>query len=107
MELQAIIKDQLQLKRDIKIERAHRSGKKKIDGAPNKKRTIVARFLNFEDKQEVLSEYKARKLWTKGIFINEDFSEDTIEKCKGLFERAKESREEEKFTKVVYNVNCS
>ena len=34
---------------------------KQIDGAPNKKRTIVAKFLNFKDKQGVLSEYNARK----------------------------------------------
>ena len=74
-----------------------------IDGAPNKRRTIIAKFLNFKDKQGVLSEYKARKLWTKGIFINEDFPEDTMEKRKGLFQRAKELREEEKFAKVVYN----
>ena len=92
--LQEIIQDQLQFKQDIEIERAHPSGKTMIDGVANKRRTIIAKFLNFKDKQEVLSKYKARKLWTKGIFINEDFSEDTMKKCKGLFERAKELREE-------------
>ena len=35
--------------------------------------------------------------------MNEDFSEDTIEKRKGLFERAKESLVEGKFAKGVYN----
>ena len=92
--LQEIIQDQLQFEQDIEIERAHPSGKTMIDGVANKRRTIIAKFLNFKDKQEVLSKYKARKLWTKGIFINEDFSEDTMKKCKGLFERAKELREE-------------
>ena len=92
--LQEIIQDQLQFKQDIEIERAHPSGKTMIDGVANKRRTIIAKFLNFKDKQEVLSKYEARKLWTKGIFINEDFSEDTMKKCKGLFERAKELREE-------------
>ena len=72
-----------------------------IDGAPNKRRTILAKSPNFKGKPEVLSEYKARKLWTKGIFINEDFSEDTMEKRKSLFQRAKELREEGKFAKVV------
>ena len=72
-----------------------------IDGAPNKRRTILAKSPNFKGKPEVLSEYKARKLWTKGIFINEDFSEDTIEKS--LFQRAKELREEGKFAKVIYD----
>ena len=63
----------------------------------------MAKFLNFQDKQEVLSECKVQKLWTKDIFINEDFSEDAIEKCKGLFQRAKELWEEGKFAKVVYD----
>ena len=82
------------MQRDIEIERKNRSGKTVIDGVANKRRTIIAKFLNFKDKQQVLSEYKARKLWTKGIFINEDFSEDTMEKRKGLFQRTKELREE-------------
>ena len=73
------------------------------DGFPNKRRTIIAKFLNFKGKQEVLSEYKARKLWTKGIFINEDFSKDTMEKRKSLFQRAKELQEEGKFAKVIYD----
>ena len=70
---------------------------------PNKMGTIITKFLNFKDKQEVLSKYKARTLWTKGIFINEGFSEDTMEKRKSLFQRAKELREEGKFAKVVYD----
>ena len=74
-----------------------------IDGFSNKRRAVMAKFLNFKDKQEVLSEYKAQKLWTKDIFINEDFSEDTMKKRKGLFQRAKELREEGKFAKVVYD----
>ena len=74
-----------------------------IDGVANKRRTIIAKFLNFKDKQQVLSEYKARKLWTKGIFINEDFCDDTMEKRKSLFQRAKELREEGRFAKVVYD----
>ena len=53
--------------------------------------------------QNIINEYKARKLWTKGIFTNEDFSEDTMEKRKGLFQRAKVLRKEGKFAKVVYN----
>ena len=72
-----------------------------IDGAPNKRRTIIVKFLNFKDKQEVLSKHKTWKLWTKRIFINEDFSQDTMEKRKGLIQRAKKLRVEGKFAKVV------
>ena len=35
--------------------------------------------------------------------MNEDFSEETMEKRKGLFQRAKELREEGKLVKVVYD----
>ena len=73
------------------------------EGAQNKRRTIIAKFRNFKDKQELLYECKARKLWTKGIFINDDFSEDTMEKCKSLFQRAKELLKEGAFAKVVYD----
>ena len=40
-----------------------------VDGETNKKRTIVAKLLNIKDKKEVLSEYRAQNLKTKGIFI--------------------------------------
>ena len=72
------------------------------DGTPAKRRTIIVQFLNFKDKQEFLFKYKAQKLWTKNIFLNEYFSEDTLGKRKGLFQRAKELQEEGKFTNVVY-----
>ena len=103
-EITRIIKHQLQFEWDLEIELAHRSGKAAIDRNSNKRRTDIAKFLNFKDKQKVLSEYKTWKLWTKGIFINDDFSADTIEKCKGLFQRAKELREEGTFSKIVYNI---
>ena len=45
--LQERIKDQPQFEWDIEIERAHRSGKTMIDGASNKRRTIIAKSLNF------------------------------------------------------------
>ena len=101
--LQEIIKDHQQFEWDIETERAHRNGKTMIKGSRNKRRTITAKFLNFKDKQEFLYEYKARKVCTKCIFINEDFSEDTMEKHKRLFQRAKELREEGTFAKEVYD----
>ena len=45
--LQEINKDQLQFERFIETERAYRSGKTMIDGTPNKRRTIIAKLLNF------------------------------------------------------------
>ena len=100
--LQEIIKDQQQFKRNIEFERTQRNVKTRIDGTRGKRRTIIVQFLNFKDKQQFLSKYKAQNLWMKNISINEDFSEDTMGKRKGLFQRAKELQEEGKFTNVVY-----
>ena len=44
-------KDQLQFERDIEIKQAHRSWKTMLDGSLNKRRTIIAKFLIFKDKQ--------------------------------------------------------
>ena len=66
--------------------------------AANKRRTIIAKFLNFKDKQ-VLSKCKARKLQTKG----EDFLKMLWRNTEGLLQRAKELQEERKFAKVVYD----
>ena len=57
--LQEVVKNQLQIEWDIEIECAHCSGKTVIDETPNKRRTIIAKFLNF---MESLSECKTRKL---------------------------------------------
>ena len=67
--LQEIIKDHLQFERDIELKLAHCGEKTKVDRASNKKRTIVAKFLNFKDKQEVLSQCKTRKLWIKKVYL--------------------------------------
>ena len=46
-EITRVIKHQLQFEWDIQIELAHRSGKAAIDRNPNKRRTNIAKFLNF------------------------------------------------------------
>ena len=57
------MKEKLGIKEDIFIERAHRMGKiQRNDGARNRKRTIVLKFLNFKDKSRILHTYKEKKL---------------------------------------------
>jgi hypothetical protein len=51
----------------------------------------------------ILENYIKLKLWNQQIYINEDFSERTIEIRKKLFIEAKELRSKGKFAKVVYN----
>ena len=77
--------------------RAHRIGKKE----DVKRRTIVAKFLNYKQHEEVLNKYNKIKLWENQIYINEDFSEYTVEKRRILLKHAKEIRERGQFAKVV------
>ena len=51
---------------NIQIERAYRSGKSNgRDGSRNIKRTIIVRFLNYKDKEVILSKYRSKQLWKK------------------------------------------
>ena len=85
-EVQSLIKDKLGIAENIVIERAHRIKKKENPGRP---RTIVCRFLNYKDKTNILK--NAKKLKGKNIFTNEDFSHETMELCKELWEKVKKT----------------
>ena len=70
------LQEKLGLETDkIIIERAYRFGKKE----EGKRRTIIANFLNYKQREKVLNKYKELKLWGDQICINEDFSECTVE----------------------------
>lgn len=75
-----LIKTKLELDADtMVIERAHRVGKRETD----RPRVIVARFLNWKDKEQVMK--NAKKLKSSGIFINEDYSTETVRRRKELY----------------------
>ena len=98
--VKVFLQEKLGLKTDeVTIERAHRSGKRE----ERKRRTIIAKFLNYKQRDKVLNKYKELKLWEDQIYINEDFSEYTVGERRTLFKRVKEIREREEFAKVVYN----
>jgi hypothetical protein len=61
------------------------------------------KFLNYKDKSAVLEKFIKLKLWNENLFVNEDFSERTIEIRKKLFKDAKELKAKGKYAKVVYN----
>ena len=82
-EVQSLITDKLGIAENIVIERAHRIKKKENSENPGRPRTIVCRFLNYKDKTNILKNAKG-----KNIFINEDFSHETME----LREKAKKHR---------------
>ena len=56
---------------------------------PGKPRTIVCRFRNYKDKTNILK--NAKKLKSKSIFISEDFSRETMELRKELWEKVNQT----------------
>ena len=74
---------------DIVIERAHRVGKPR-SSAESKPRKIVARFLNYKDRESVLKAKK--KLRGTNVFVNEDYSDRVMKKRMDLMPELKEAR---------------
>ena len=74
--LKGRIQEKLEIE-DVNIERAHRVGNTN-NISP---RTVVAKFSSFKRKQIVLS--IAIKLKEQNIYINEDFSKETMDTRKG------------------------
>ena len=61
------------------------------------------KFLNFKDKSRILHTYREKKLWMEKIFVNEDFSGETASIRKGLLQKEKDLRSQNKVSKVVHN----
>ena len=91
-----IFQKNLGIKQQITIERAHR-GKRQ----GNKPRTIIAKILNYEEKELILA--NARKLKGSGIFIHEDFSRETVLIRQKLWEEVKQLREKGKYAILQYD----
>ena len=91
-----IVKEKIGVTGDIEIERAHRVGLRNS----TKPRTIVAKFLKFTHRQEILR--NSFKLKGSQIFINEDLCETSINKRK---EQLEELREAKKAGKTAYFVH--
>lgn len=92
-----IIKEQMGIDEELKIERAHRIGKKEN----GKKRAIIFKLESWKQKEMILK--KTNKLKNTGLYINEDFSDETMLIRKELFKEMKIKRDEGKFAKVVYD----
>ena len=91
--------EKLNIKEEIKIERAHCAGPE--DHKRMKPRAIVLKLLNYKDKEKVL--HQAIQLKGSGIYINEDFAKETLEKRKLLWEEVKRHRAEGKYAIIRYD----
>ncbi|XP_047122934.1 uncharacterized protein LOC124806245 [Hydra vulgaris] len=76
--IQNVLKSKLGFKGNVEIERAHRTGKKNSDGTKYN-RTLIVKFLNYKDKKTALDNYVQLKLWNDWLYVNEDYSERTLE----------------------------
>ena len=65
------------------------------------KRSIVAQLLNYEDKETIVA--NARKLKGTGVYINEDFSRETVIIRQKLWEEVKALREKGKYAVLQYD----
>ena len=60
-------------------------------------------FLNFKDKSRIPHTYREKKLWEEKNFVKEDFSEETASIRKGLLQKAKDLRLQNKLAKIVHD----
>ena len=83
--------------RNIKIERAHRTGERREDTS----RTIVAKFSSYKTKELILK--NVRKWKDTVYYINENFSKETVEIRKENWKKVKALRSNGKYAILVYD----
>ena len=86
---------------NIVIERAHRGNLSKHQKDMKKPRTIILKLLSYKDKEKIM--VNVNKLKNSGIYVNEDFSKDTIEIRKKLWENVLKLRREGKYAVLRYD----
>ena len=92
-----LIKTKLEINDEIEIDCCHRMGKFKVKKKP---RSIVCRFLRFNNKQKFLS--NAKKLKSTGIFIYEDYCKETMDLRKSLWEEVLQHWQQKKIAYLSY-----
>lgn len=89
--VKSLLNEKLELPTDeITIERAHRTGK----SYAGKPRQIVAKFLNYKDREMAIQ--ASKKLKGSGVYINEDFSSRVIKRRKDQQDKLVQARKEGK-----------
>ena len=94
--VQDLFKETLGIEETIEIDRAHRTGTRR-DG---KQKTLVLKLSSYKDKNIILK--NGKKLKGTGIYIYEDYSRETMELRKKLWEVVKRHRQNGKFSYLQY-----
>ena len=89
-----VLQEKLNLSFEPVIERAHRTGTPSrpgaADGINTRLRAIVCRLRDWKQKDEILR--AARRMKPRGIFLSEDFVNETMEKRKVQLDKLKEAK---------------
>ena len=97
--------DELEIKENLCIERAHLVARKQINGETLndtlKTRTIVAKILDHKEKEEIMK--RAFKLRDSDFYMREDYSKETILICKNLWEEVENLRKKGKYAFLKYD----
>ena len=88
---------------DVSIERAHRIGN--FDPSHKKPRTVVCKLEKYKDKDNILR--NGRKLKGTDIYINEDFSKETLAIRKELWQQVLKNRSNGKISYLRYKTVIS
>ena len=87
---------------NVNIERAHRTANKtKKQKESNLPRTVVLKLLSYKDKVDIME--NVNKLKGSGIYVNEDFSKETLEIRRELWKDVKRLRDEGKYAVLQYD----
>ena len=87
---------------ELYIERAHRVRRRKgvKFNSNNTPRTIVTKFLDYKEKEEVIR--RRYKLKHTTYSVREDFYKETVEACEKLWDQVKRLREDRKYAFIKY-----
>ena len=94
--VQDLFKETLGIEERIEIDRAHRTGTRR----GGKQRTIILKLSSCKDKTIILK--NGKRLKGTGIYLYEDFSRETMELRKKLWEDVKRHRDHGKFSYLQY-----
>ena len=100
-----ILYSELDITGELYIERAHRVARnqssKEASNDLAKPRTIIAKLLDYKEKEEIMK--RAFKLKDTGFYIREDYSKETISIRKKLWEEVKNLRKKGKYAVLKYD----
>ncbi len=88
-----LAREKCELKGEIRVERAHRMGPKQV-GSRARPRPLICRFLDFQDKEELM---KRKKRLPKGVYAGDDLPLEVREarrQLKGDLDEAKRQGKE-------------